>query len=77
MQESSSFRATGLKPNMIRSRIRALCAQIATELDSDKTDALIRELTKVILSSYPVEPTLIKQDERLGDHHPPKSAAPR
>jgi len=34
------------------SRVLALCAQIAIELDRDRADRLIEELTRILVSEY-------------------------
>jgi len=34
------------------SRVLALCAQIAIEIDRDRADMLIEELTRILISEY-------------------------
>jgi hypothetical protein len=37
---------------MIRNQVRALCAQIAIEIDPEKADGLIEQLTILVLGDY-------------------------
>jgi len=46
-------------------RIRALCAQIALELDPNKVDALVFELRRIL--AFPPDPTPIAIDKPTPD----------
>jgi len=37
---------------MLRGKVRSLCAQIAIEINADKVDALIAELTQLLVGEY-------------------------
>jgi hypothetical protein len=37
---------------MLRGKVRSLCAQIAIEINADKVDALIDELTQLLVGEY-------------------------